>query len=123
MDADLGINGLFDVRGKVAVVTGGSRGIGAMIARGLVTNGVRTYITARKAEACDATAAELSELGECHSIPADLSTEEGLATFVTAFGGAGGPAPRPGQQRRARRGALPSASSRPRASTRSWTST
>ena len=85
MDADLGINGLFDVRGKVAVVTGGSRGIGAMIARGLVTNGVRTYITARKAEACDATAAELSELGECHSIPADLSTEEGLATFVTAF--------------------------------------
>lgn len=86
MDGDLEINGLFDVRGKVAVVTGGSRGIGAMIARGLVTNGVRTYITARKAEACDATAAELSELGACHSIPADLSTEDGLATFVAAFG-------------------------------------
>jgi NAD(P)-dependent dehydrogenase (short-subunit alcohol dehydrogenase family) len=76
---------LFDVRGKVAVVTGGSRGIGAMIARGLVTNGVRTYITARKAEACDATAAELSELGECISLPADLSTAEGLESFVGAL--------------------------------------
>lgn len=76
---------LFDVSGKVAVVTGGSRGIGEMIAEGLVTNGVRTYITARKAEACDATAARLSEIGECISIPADMSTEEGLNTFVKTF--------------------------------------
>lgn len=76
---------LFDVSGKVAIVTGGSRGIGEMIAEGLVTNGVRTYITARKAEVCDATAARLSEIGECISVPADLSTAEGLASFVSEF--------------------------------------
>lgn len=80
------IDELFSVRGKVAVVTGGSRGIGRMIASGLVANGVRTYITARKAEACDATAAELSEHGDCISIPADLSTVEGVEGFVAAFG-------------------------------------
>ena len=79
------ISDLFDVSGKAAVVTGGSRGIGAMIARGLVANGVRTYITARKAEACDAMAAELSALGECVSFPADLSTADGVAGFVSRF--------------------------------------
>ncbi|MCP3992804.1 MAG: SDR family oxidoreductase [Actinomycetia bacterium] len=79
------IQELFGVSGKVAIVTGGSRGIGAMIARGLVTNGVRTYITARKAEACDAMATELSRIGECISIPADLSEPDGLAAFVAAF--------------------------------------
>ncbi len=73
---------LFDVSGKVAIVTGGSRGIGEMIAEGLVSNGVRVYITARKAEACDATAARLSEMGECISIPADLATDDGLESFV-----------------------------------------
>ncbi|MEM7093837.1 MAG: SDR family oxidoreductase [Actinomycetota bacterium] len=76
---------LFDVSGKVAIVTGGSRGIGEMIAEGLVTNGVRTYITARKADACDATAERLSEFGECISVPADLSTAEGVAAFVEYF--------------------------------------
>ena len=76
---------LFDISGKTAIVTGGSRGIGAMIARGLVTNGVRTYITARKAEACDAMAEELSAVGHCVSLPADLATEEGLAAFTAAF--------------------------------------
>jgi NAD(P)-dependent dehydrogenase (short-subunit alcohol dehydrogenase family) len=80
------IDELFSVRGKVAVVTGGSRGIGRMIASGLVANGVRTYITARKAEACDAAAAELSEHGECISIPADLSSAEGVEGFVATFG-------------------------------------
>jgi NAD(P)-dependent dehydrogenase (short-subunit alcohol dehydrogenase family) len=80
------IDELFSVQGKVAVVTGGSRGIGYMIASGLVTNGVRTYITARKADACDAAAAELSAHGECISIPADLSTADGVEGFVTAFG-------------------------------------
>jgi len=64
---------LFSVTGKVAVVTGGSRGIGAMIAGGLVRAGCRVYITARKAEACDAKAAELSAFGECISVPLDLA--------------------------------------------------
>jgi NAD(P)-dependent dehydrogenase (short-subunit alcohol dehydrogenase family) len=79
------IGELFDVSGKVAVVTGGSRGIGEMITEGLVANGVRVYITARKAEACDATAERLSAHGECISFPADLSTEEGVASFSSAL--------------------------------------
>jgi NAD(P)-dependent dehydrogenase (short-subunit alcohol dehydrogenase family) len=73
---------LFDVSGKVALITGGSRGIGEMIAEGYVSNGVKTYISARKADACDATAARLSKIGECISIPADLSTQEGIAALV-----------------------------------------
>jgi NAD(P)-dependent dehydrogenase (short-subunit alcohol dehydrogenase family) len=72
------ISSLFSVRGKVAVVTGGSRGIGAMIASGLVRAGCRVYITARKAAECDAKAAELSAFGECVSVPADLSGPGGV---------------------------------------------
>lgn len=78
----LTIEDLFNVRGKTAIVTGGSRGIGRMIAEAYVTNGVKTYITARKAEACEQTAAELSELGECIAFPADLSNTEGRSDFV-----------------------------------------
>lgn len=73
---------LFSVRGKVAVVTGGSRGIGLMIARGLVEGGARVYISARKAQACDAAAAELSAIGECIAVPADLGTLEGVLHLV-----------------------------------------
>lgn len=79
------INDLFSVAGKTAVVTGGSRGIGKMIAEGFVANGVKTYITARKAEACEATAAELSEFGKCIAIPADLSSDDGREAFVNAL--------------------------------------
>ncbi|MBN8990116.1 MAG: SDR family oxidoreductase [Rhizobiales bacterium] len=64
---------LFNVQGKIALVTGGSRGIGEMIARAYVENGVKVYITARKADACDALARELSAIGECISLPADIS--------------------------------------------------
>ena len=67
------IEELFSVRGKIALVTGGSRGIGEMIARAYVENGVKVYITARKADACDALAKELSQFGECISVPADIS--------------------------------------------------
>ena len=72
------MNKLVDISGKTALVTGGSRGIGEMIAEGFVANGVKVYISARKAEACNATAARLSEFGECIAIPADLSTLEGV---------------------------------------------
>jgi NAD(P)-dependent dehydrogenase (short-subunit alcohol dehydrogenase family) len=69
---------LFSIVGKTAVVTGGSRGIGLMIARGFVDAGVRVYISSRKADVCDQVAAELSKAGACFSVPADLSTPEGL---------------------------------------------
>jgi NAD(P)-dependent dehydrogenase (short-subunit alcohol dehydrogenase family) len=69
---------LFSVQGKIALVTGGSRGIGYMIARGFVENGATVYISARKAEACDAAAKELSAFGKCVSVPADVSTVEGV---------------------------------------------
>ena len=67
------IEDLFSVRGKVALVTGGSRGIGEMIARGYVENGAKVYITSRKGSDCAALAEELSRFGECIPIPADLS--------------------------------------------------
>jgi short-subunit dehydrogenase len=76
---------LFALDGKVALVTGGSRGIGAMIARGFVEAGVRTYISSRKAAPCDAMAAELSEIGWCQSLPADLSTEGGCRDLAAAI--------------------------------------
>ena len=80
---------LFGVEGKHVVVTGGSRGIGRMIAGGFVEAGATVYISARKAEACDATAEELNALdapGSCISIPADLSSREGIAALVDAVG-------------------------------------
>ena len=79
------INEMFSVAGKIAIVTGGSRGIGKMIAQGFVENGVKTYITARKAEACEATAAELSTGGVCIALPADISTTSGRNQFVEAI--------------------------------------
>src|SRR5437867_1707090 len=74
----MGADDLFSIEGKTAVVTGGSRGIGLMIARGFVEAGARVYVSSRKAEVCDEVAAELSKSGECVSAPADLSTPEGL---------------------------------------------
>lgn len=67
---------LFSIEGKTALVTGGSRGIGLMIARGFVTAGARVYISSRKQEVCDEVAAELSKIGVCVSLPADLSREQ-----------------------------------------------
>jgi len=75
---------LFSVQGKVAVVTGGSRGIGRMIAQGFVEAGAKVYISARKREACEQTAAELSKIGTCVAITADLSIESGAKALAAA---------------------------------------
>jgi len=70
---------IFSLKGRVALVTGGSRGIGAMIVQGLLEHGCsRVYITARKAVQCDQAAKELSMYGECISIPGDISTQAGI---------------------------------------------
>ena len=76
---------LFSLAGRTALITGGSRGIGRMIAAGFLRAGARVYISARKAAACDATALELSALGPCASLPADVSTEAGMHALVAAY--------------------------------------
>ncbi len=78
------IKDLFSIKGKVALVTGGSRGIGEMIAAGFLANGVMVYISSRKAGACDAKVKQLSEDfgGECISIPGDVANMEGVEALV-----------------------------------------
>ncbi|MBT2321728.1 SDR family oxidoreductase [Variovorax paradoxus] len=76
---------LFSLEGRSALITGGSRGIGRMIAEGFLAQGARVYISARKAAACDQTARELSAFGHCVSLPADVSTLEGAHSLVDAY--------------------------------------
>ena len=76
---------LFSLQGRTALVTGGSRGIGRMIAAGFLKAGAKVYISSRKAAACDATAAELSALGHCIALPADVSTVEGAQALAAAY--------------------------------------
>jgi NAD(P)-dependent dehydrogenase (short-subunit alcohol dehydrogenase family) len=76
---------LFSIAGKVALVTGGSRGIGLMIARGFVEAGARVYISSRKADVCEEVAAELSKSGSCVALPADLGTEAGCRDLAGAL--------------------------------------
>ncbi|MEH6592814.1 MAG: SDR family oxidoreductase [Halioglobus sp.] len=74
---------LFSMKDKVCVVTGGSRGLGSYMARGFLEAGAkRVYITARKAEACMATAEELSKYGECIALPGDISSLEEITKLV-----------------------------------------
>jgi NAD(P)-dependent dehydrogenase (short-subunit alcohol dehydrogenase family) len=80
------VDDLFSVRGRIALVTGGSRGLGEMIARAYVENGAKVYITARKAEACDALAKELSTIGDCISLPADLSQMDEIERLAVELG-------------------------------------
>jgi 2-deoxy-D-gluconate 3-dehydrogenase len=77
---------LFSLKDRTALITGGSRGIGRMIAEGFVAQGARVYISSRKAEACDRTAAELSAGGgRCVSLPMDVSTVAGARALAAAY--------------------------------------
>jgi NAD(P)-dependent dehydrogenase (short-subunit alcohol dehydrogenase family) len=73
---------LFSIAGKTALVTGGSRGIGRMIAAGYVRAGARVFVSSRDADACGATAKELAADGECTALPANLSTETGCRALA-----------------------------------------
>ncbi len=80
------MNNLFSLQGRVALVTGGSRGIGKMIARAYIAQGAKVYITARKAAACEATAQELSQGGgECIALPIDISSLDGARKLAAEF--------------------------------------
>ena len=74
---------LFSLAGRTALITGGSRGIGKMIAAGFIAFGAKVYISSRKAGACDAAAAELGEA--CVSLPQDVSTVEGCKALAAAY--------------------------------------
>ncbi|MGH2859283.1 MAG: SDR family oxidoreductase [Solirubrobacteraceae bacterium] len=78
--------GLFDLHGKVALVTGGTRGIGMMIARGLLDAGASVYISSRKPEAGEEAVRELSAHGSVVSLPADLSSEEECVRLAAELG-------------------------------------
>lgn len=82
MNADF--NQLFSIAGKVALVTGGSRGIGEMIASGFVVHGAKVYISSRKADVCEATAQRISQTygGTCIALPADLSRMDGVESLA-----------------------------------------
>jgi len=86
--SELSIEELFSVAGKTVLVTGGSRGIGEMIAAGFLANSATVYVSSRKADVCDATAARLAETygGTCVSIPANLASTDGAAGLVQALG-------------------------------------
>jgi NAD(P)-dependent dehydrogenase (short-subunit alcohol dehydrogenase family) len=83
MDIDMDVGKLFSLEGRVALVTGGSKNIGKMIATGFIAQGAKVYISSRKADACAATAAELGP--NCLALPMDVSTVAGCKSLAAAF--------------------------------------
>ena len=79
------LTGLFSLTGKVALVTGGARGLGKMIAAGLLRAGAKVYITSRKEEDVRAAAAELNALGMCQALPGDAGSPQGIANWRRFF--------------------------------------
>lgn len=78
------VSSLFDVEGKVYVITGGTSGIGLMMARGLVEVGATVVVTSRSVDACGEVEVELSKVGTCVGIPCDISTEDGCRALRDA---------------------------------------
>lgn len=76
------IRDIFRIQGKVALVTGGSRGIGFMIAKAYVESGIKVYITSRTVDQCQTAAKALSNIGTCIAIPSDIATEAGRQSIV-----------------------------------------
>ena len=85
MSTRVDVSSLFSLTGKVALVTGGSSGIGTMVAEGFLGAGAKVYIASRKKEACDRVASELASIGPCVSVPANVATPEGRAALVDAL--------------------------------------
>lgn len=82
MTEDYSINKLFSLPGKNALITGGSSGLGLMMAKGLLQNGVRVYISSRSREKCDKALAELEKMGDCRAICADVTVAEQRKSLV-----------------------------------------
>jgi len=80
------VKSLFSLESRAALITGGSRGIGKMIARGFLEHGARVYISSRKADQCEQAADELSKYGKCVAIPQDVSTVEGCKALECIYG-------------------------------------
>jgi NAD(P)-dependent dehydrogenase (short-subunit alcohol dehydrogenase family) len=79
------LNDLFDINGKVVLITGGANGMGRMLAEGMLRAGAKVYITSRKAQECQAAATEMSAIGNCVAIPASLDSPEALAELAASF--------------------------------------
>jgi NAD(P)-dependent dehydrogenase (short-subunit alcohol dehydrogenase family) len=85
-DTSLDIQSLFNLEGKVALVTGGSRGIGYMMSQGLLQAGAKVYITARTVDVCELAAQELGEFGVCEALPADINDADARQRLVAHIG-------------------------------------